>query len=70
MSRVTYKAYKGRQLQETSHSSQPEVQEAKVELYRKLLSSHKLTHVEVWVGGSLTNTMVPQKEGKDGYENT
>lgn len=64
MSRVTYKAYKGNRLQEISHSSQPEVQEAKVLLYRGLLNSRKLTHVEVWVGGTLTNTMVPQKEGK------
>lgn len=64
MPRVTYKAYKGKQLQEISHALHPEVQEAKVALYQGLLNSRKLTHVEVWVGGSLTNTMVPQKEGK------
>lgn len=64
MPRVTYKAYKGNQLQEISHALHPEVQEAKVALYRGLLNSRKLTHVEVWVDGTLTNTMVPQKEGK------
>jgi len=71
MARITFKAYKGNQLQETSYTSQQDVREAKVILYRKLLEERKLTHVEVYSAGVLVQTMVPmKKEGKDGHENT
>lgn len=64
MTRIRYRAFKGPQLQEESFTSQPEVQEAKVKLYRELLQAGKLTHVEVRVPGQPDITMVKQqKEG-------
>lgn len=62
MPRITYKAYKGNRLQEISHSTQQDVQEAKIALYQKLLKERKLTHVEVYSAGVLVQTMVPKKK--------